>query len=273
MLAAVHSAYDDGMPSRTLDAEVEDGVARLTLSRPAVGNAIDLELARDLASVTAEWSTNRTIRVVVLRGAGTRFCVGGDLKAFAAQEDLPAHLTEVTSHLHAAISRLARLPAPVVAAVHGSAAGAGFSLACSADVVLAAASTKFVLAYRAVGLTPDGGGTWYLPRLAGLRRALDLALTNRPLGAAEAEQMGVVSRVVPDDELDAATEAVVHSLATGPAAALAATKRLLRSSLEQSLESQLASEAEALVAAVATADGREGITAFLAKRPARFDGP
>ena len=255
---------------RTLRAEVDAGVGRLTLARPDAGNAIDLELATELDAVTAAWANRDDVRVVVIRGEGPRFCVGGDLRAFAAEDDLPVHLTEVTAHLHASLARLGRMRAIVVVGVHGSAAGAGFSLACSGDVVLAAASARFVLAYSAVGLTPDGSATWYLPRVVGLRRALDLALTNRAIDAAEAERLGLVSRVVADDALDDEVEAVVATLANGPASALAATKRLLRASGANALEQQLELETEALAAAAGSPDGHEGIEAFLAKRPADF---
>jgi 2-(1,2-epoxy-1,2-dihydrophenyl)acetyl-CoA isomerase len=254
----------------TLRAEVDAGVGRLTLARPDAGNAIDLELATELDAVTASWANRDDLRVVVVRGDGPRFCVGGDLRAFAGRDDLPLHLTEVTAHLHAALARLGRLRAPVVVGVHGSAAGAGFSLACSGDIVLAAASATFVLAYRAVGLTPDGSVTWYLPRVVGLRRALDLALTNRAIDAAEAERLGLVSRVVPDDALDDEVEATVADLASGPATALAATKRLLRASGGNALEQQLELETEALAAAAGSSDAEEGIAAFLAKRQPRF---
>ncbi len=258
------------MSDPPVHAIVTDGIGRLTLDRPDTGNAIDLPLARALADVTAEWANRRDLRVVVLRGRGARFCVGGDLKAFSAESDLPTHLTEVTAHLHVALARLARLTAPVVAAVQGSAAGAGFSIAASADIVIAGASARFVLAYSKVGLTPDGSGTWYLPRHIGLHRAMDLALTNRVLDATEAERIGLVSRVVADDDLDAETEAVVTELARGPAGALGATKALLRASLGRALEHQLEVESATLAAAAGTADAAEGIAAFLAKRPPEF---
>jgi 2-(1,2-epoxy-1,2-dihydrophenyl)acetyl-CoA isomerase len=253
-----------------LDARLDDGVGRLTLNRPAAGNAIDFTLARELSEITSAWAADPSLRVVVLRGAGSRFCVGGDLKSFAARDDLPVHLAQLTTHLHAAIGRLARMDAPVLAAVHGSAAGAGMSLACAADIVLAAASARFVVAYTAIGLSPDGSATWSLPRLAGMRHALDLALTNRPLAVAEAAQLGLVTRVVADEDLDAETEAVVAALRDGPRAALAATKRLIRTSLDHELETQMERETEALVRNAATADGREGIDAFLSKRQPRF---
>ena len=255
-----------------VQAEVVDGVGRLTLARPEQGNAIDLAMAEALAEVTAAWSVDPAVRCVLLRGEGRTFCVGGDLKAFSARPHLPTHLLEVTDPFHAAVSRLARMDAPVVAAVHGSAAGGGLSLALAADLVVAAASARFVVAYTAIGLTPDGSGSWSLPRLVGLRRALELTLTNRPLTAAEALAEGLITRVVPDEDLGAEAEALAASLAAGPTGALGGAKRLLRASLGHDLEAQLALEARSLAAAAGTDDAREGIAAFLEKRAARFSG-
>ncbi len=257
------------MTYTTIDFEVRDSVARLALNRPDHGNAADLLLARELLQITTAMSENPSIRVVLLTGAGRNFCVGGDLKAFSEEADLGVHLAEVTSHLHSAVSLLARLDAPVIAAVQGSAAGAGMSIACGADLLLMASSARLVFAYSRVGLTPDGGGSWYLPRLVGMRRALDIALTNRVLSAQEALEWGVATRVVPDDQLSAEAEALALTLAGGPRAALADAKRLLRGSLGNDLETQLALESQAL-SANAGIDGREGIDAFLAKRAPRF---
>jgi 2-(1,2-epoxy-1,2-dihydrophenyl)acetyl-CoA isomerase len=262
------------MDLRRIRAVVDDdGLATLTLARPDAGNAIDLALAQDLNTVTTAWSLDRRVRAVLLLGEGPNFCVGGDLKEFAARdEDRPLHLSDITTYLHAAMSRLMRLDAPVVAAVQGSAAGAGMSLAAAADLVLAGASSRFVMAYTAIGLTPDGSGTWSLPRLVGLRRALDLALTNRRLTAAEAVAEGLATRVVPDEDLATEALALARSLATGPTGALGAAKRLLRESLGRDLEAQLALETASLTAAAGSADSREGIAAFLEKRSATFHG-
>ncbi len=248
---------------------VDDGLARLTLHRPEAGNAIDLSVARELADAATALSEDESVRVVLLTGAGANFCVGGDLKAFAAQADLSRHLEDVTAPLHTAISRLAHLAAPVVAAVQGSAAGAGMSLACGADIVLAGASARFVLAYARVGLSPDGGGSWYLPRLVGVRRALDLALTNRVLSAEDAVRWGIATRAVPDGDLFREAEDLCGDLLAGAPHALAAAKRLLRDSLGHSLETQLELETMALSDNAGRA-GPEGIAAFLEKRPPRF---
>lgn len=261
------------MGHTTLTADVAgDGVATLVLDRPERGNAIDLTMARELCDVLERWSVDRSVRAVLLTGAGPTFCVGGDLKSFTAASDLPHHLVEVTTPLHAAMSMLMRLDAPVVAAVHGSAAGAGLSLAAAADIVLAAASSRFVVAYTAIGLTPDGSASWSLPRVVGMRRALELTLTNRRLDADEAVAAGLATRVVPDADLADDALATARGLAAGPTGALGAAKRLLRESLGNDLEAQLALEVRSLARAAGSSDGREGIGAFLEKRPPAFGG-
>lgn len=262
------------MELATIKADVaSNGVATLTLARPEAGNAIDLQLAQDLNEVTTAWSVDRRVRAVLITGEGKNFCVGGDLNSFQERfDDLPAHLTDITTYLHAANSRLIRLDTPVIAAVQGSAAGAGMSLAASSDLVLAGESSKFVMAYTAIGLTPDGSGTWSLPHVVGLRRALELVLTNRRLSAEEAMAIGIVTRVVADGELAEEALALARTLAAGPTGAYGAAKRLLRDSLGTDLEAQLALETQSLAAAAGSADGREGIAAFLAKRAAEFTG-
>jgi 2-(1,2-epoxy-1,2-dihydrophenyl)acetyl-CoA isomerase len=193
------------------------------------------------------------------------------LKSFAAQGDhLPYHLKEVTTYLHAAMSRFARMDAPVIAAVNGTAAGAGMSLVCACDLVLAAESARFTMAYTRAGLSPDGSSTYFLPRLVGLRRALELALTNRLLSAREAQEWGIVTRVVPDANLVTETESLASQLASGATMALGTAKRLLQSGWTETLETQMEHEAQSIAAIGHTADAREGITAFLEKRVPQF---
>src|SRR5258708_8703354 len=188
------------MDYQTLLYEVRDGVAWITLNRPEAANTVTVEMCNDLMRAALRAGEDRAVRVVVLTGAGKSFSAGGDLKAFAAAGDaMASHIKEVTTYLHAAISQLARMDAPVIAAVNGVAAGAGMSLACAADLVIAAESARFTMAYTRAGLTPDGSGTFFLPRIVGLHRALDLVLTNRMLNAREAEAWGIVARVVADD--------------------------------------------------------------------------
>jgi 2-(1,2-epoxy-1,2-dihydrophenyl)acetyl-CoA isomerase len=256
-----------------LSFEVEGSVARLTLDRPDAANAIDLALGRELMEAAIRCDEDARIRAVLLTGAGRFFCAGGDLKSFAARGDaLPAALKELTVHLHAAISRFARMRAPLVVAVNGAAAGAGMSLAVMGDLVLAAESAKFTMAYTAAGLAPDGSSTWMLPRLIGVRRTQELMLTNRVLSAAEAQAWGLVTRVVPDADLAGEAAALAARLAAGPTRAFGSVKALLAGSLGEGLETQMEHEARAIAACAGSADGREGIRAFLDKRAAKFTG-
>jgi 2-(1,2-epoxy-1,2-dihydrophenyl)acetyl-CoA isomerase len=259
------------MPDDTVLLDVRDGVAHLTLNRPGAANGINADLARDLLAAASRISLDDSARVVLLSGNGARFCGGGDVKAFSeAGDELPTLIRSLIPSLHTAISLLVRGDAPVVAAVHGSAAGAGLGLLGAADLVVAAESTKFVMAYTGVGLTPDGSSSWFLPRLLGVRRALELTLTNRVLTAAEALDWGLVTSVVPDDEVRGAAEELAARLARGPRHALAAAKRLVHTSLEDSFETHLAREGDAIVAASGDAESAEGIRAFVEKRAPQF---
>src|SRR5262245_40272347 len=200
----------------TLLYDVKDHIARITLNRPDAANALNLQMALELMHASIRVSEDPEVRAVIITGAGRMFSGGGDLKSFAEQESqLPGHLKEVALYLHAAISRFARMDAPLVVAVNGSAGGAGMSLCLIGDLVLAAESAKFTLAYTRAGLSPDGGSTYFLPRIVGMRRALELALTNRVLTAREAFEWGIVTKVVPDNELLAETQAVAGQLASG----------------------------------------------------------
>lgn len=258
----------------TLLFEVREHVAHMTLNRPEAANGINLEMASEIRHAARRCATDPEIRAVLLSGAGKMFCAGGDLKAFAAQpeRELPGFLEQVTLHLHQAISHFARMNAPVVAAVHGSAAGGGFSLACACDFPFAAESARFTMAYTRAGLTPDGSSTYFLPRIIGYRRTLELAITNRVLSAREAAEMGLVTRVVPDADLIAEATKFATQLATGPTAAYGGVKRLLIDSFTNTLEAQMSLEGEYISSMGQTADGRKGIASFLAKRPPKFSG-
>jgi 2-(1,2-epoxy-1,2-dihydrophenyl)acetyl-CoA isomerase len=257
-----------------LKFEIADNVAHITLNRPEAANALNLELARDLEEVSLACDENPAVRAVLIDAAGKLFCGGGDLKSFAAQgeAELPGHLKRVTFYLHKALHRFARMRAPVVIAVNGNAGGAGMSLALSGDLVLAAESARFTLAYSRVGLTPDGSSTYYLPRIVGVRRALELALTNRTLSAREAEAMGIVTRVVPDAELNGEAQKLARELAQGATNAYGGIKRLMYAAANTTLDEQMELETEYIADCARTADAREGIAAFLAKRAPKFTG-
>lgn len=253
--------------------DIRDSIARITLNRPDAANALNVDMAKDLMHAALQCDADPVIRAVIITGTGRMFCAGGDLKSFAAQgEKLAYHLKEVTTYLHAAMSRFTRMNAPVIAAVNGTAAGAGMSLACACDLVLAAESAKFTMAYTRVGLTPDGSSTYFLPRIVGLKRALELTLTNRLLSAQEAQAWGIVTKVVPDAHLQAEADALAAQLAAGATSALGAAKRLLHSGWSETLETQMEHETQAIAARAHTADGREGVAAFLEKRAPQFTG-
>ncbi|MFQ5879242.1 MAG: enoyl-CoA hydratase/isomerase family protein [Dehalococcoidia bacterium] len=260
------------MEFETLTLKVQENVGTITFNRPEAANAINLRLAQELFAAVTQCEDD-SVRAVVVTGSGPFFCAGGDVKEFASHpEDTPRHIKELATWLHAALSRLTRLPAPVIAAVNGTAAGAGFSLAIACDLTLAAQSARFVMAYTGIGLTPDGGSTYFLPRLVGPRRTLELILTNRTLSAQEAEAWGLVSWVVADADLATEAATLASRLAAGPTAAFATSKRLLRLSATESLETQLENETQAIAAAARSQDFGEGLSAFLAKRPPRFSG-
>ena len=253
----------------------DGSVATLTLNRPDALNALDPAMIDALIAHTAAVARDDSVRVVVLRGAGRHFMAGGDIRSFAERlGEAPAVRSEgfrrTIGRLHAAIENLHRMPHPVVGRVHGAVAGFGLSLMNACDLVVAADDSYFASAYRQIALTPDGGGSWALPRLVGLRKAMEIFLLGERFGAADALALGLVNRVVPAADLDAATNAMVQALATGPALALRNAKRLVRESLSRSLSEQLDAEASSFAACAGTADFVEGITAFLAKRPPQF---
>ena len=254
-----------------LKVDRRGGVATLTLNRPQVGNAIDLPLSQALLEAAIECDENPEVRCVVLTGAGRLFCAGGDVAGFSAAGDrLPILLKQLTAALHMAIARLARMDKPLVTVINGPAAGAGFSLALLGDIALAAESAHFTLAYSGIGLSPDGGSTWLLPRLVGLRRAQELTLTNRRVGADEAAAMGLITRCVEDDSLTKEAEILASQLAASATHALGKTRNLLLASFGTSLESQMEAEARAIAQTARTDHGKEGVAAFLEKRKPQY---
>jgi len=259
---------------RNLKFDVSGNVAHIMFDRPDAANGFNLDHAREFSDVIRICDESPDIRAVLLSGAGKLFSAGGDLKSFHAQPpgELPAYLDRVTHFLHGAVSAFAHMSAPVVAAVHGSAAGAGFSLVCACDFVFAAESAKFTMAYTRAGLTPDGSSTYFLPRIVGYRKALQLAVSNPLLSATEARELGIVTEVVPDAELMTRTHTFAEQLAAGPTAAFGGVKRLLLESANNDLETQMARETEWICSMAKTKDGPEGIKAFLEKRPPKFLG-
>lgn len=253
--------------------ERRGAVAHIVLGRPQARNAVSLALCHALREAVTACAEDPAVRAALLRAEGDAFCVGGDLAEFAAQgEQRPQHLAALAPVFHAAEQTLMTMRAPVVVAVQGAAAGAGFSLSLCGDIVLAAESARFTLAYTAIGLSPDGGSTHLLPRLIGMRRTQELMLTNRRLTAAEAQAMGLITEVVPDAELAARAEGLAIKLAEGPTEAYGAVKRLLARTFERDFTAQTDDEGETIARLSGGRDGSEGIEAFLGKRPPAFLG-
>jgi len=254
------------------DYGVHEHVARITINRPQAYNALDLDSMKELCDIVNRCSSDRAVRAVVVTGAGVKaFCAGGDVAAFAKDPDtVDLLLKEMTGFFHLAISRLAWMDAPVLAAVNGVAAGAGLSLAAACDLALASDTATFTSAYTQIGLSPDGSSSYFLPRILGRRRAMELYLTNRKLSAREALEWGLVNTVVPQAEFAAETERLATQLASGPTRAYGGVKKLLMMSINDTLESQMERETRQIAELGLSADGREGVRAFVEKRKPRF---
>jgi 2-(1,2-epoxy-1,2-dihydrophenyl)acetyl-CoA isomerase len=254
-----------------LRVEVADAVATLTLDRPDALNSLTVPLKEELAKAFRSVGRDRAVRAVVLTGAGRAFCAGQDLRERLEPGAAPL-ATEVRDRYNPIILAMRRLEKPIVAAVNGVAAGAGASLAFACDIRIAAEGASFNLAFGRVGLVPDSGASWFLPRLVGASRAAEIALAGGALTAADAERIGLVSRVVPADALPDEARRLALRLAAGAPVAVGLTKRALNRSFEATLEDQLEYEAVLQGIAGATADHAEGIAAFVEKRPPTFRG-
>jgi 2-(1,2-epoxy-1,2-dihydrophenyl)acetyl-CoA isomerase len=259
-------AHTAGM---SVHVDVRDRIARITLNRPDTGNALNLELATALRGA-AEGLLGSDVGAVIIGGAGKAFCVGGDLNYMHDAADVGEAVLRLATAFHDGLEAFASLDAPVISAVRGAAAGGGMSLAIAADVVLAAESARFTVAYTAIGFPPDGGSSWTLPRLVGPRKATELMLLNERLDAHTALALGLVTRVVPDEQLDDEASALARRLADGPTRAHGAVKRLLRESATRGFTEQMAEEARTIATLSAAPEGREGVAAFLEKRAPRF---
>jgi len=261
------------MAYQSLTLERKDSVATITLNRPDAFNALNLGLGRDLFHASIEVDEDPEVRCVVVTGTGKAFCAGGDVKDFV--DNLPrvgALVKELTTYLHGAVSRFCRTDKPVLMAVNGVAAGGGLSLALSGDLVVATESARFTMAYSKIAATPDGSSSYFLPRLIGLRRTMELYFTNRVLTAREAFDWGLVTRVVPDAEFKAAVATLAREMAQGPSRAYGGAKRLFHQSTWESLETQMELEAQAIANSGRTEDFRAGVTAFAEKKSPVFHG-
>lgn len=262
------------MSYQTLKYEVTENVAWITLNRPESFNAMNLESMKEIFDVANRCGSDKSVRAAVLTGAGSKaFCAGGDVAGFARDPaTVDVLIKEMTAYLHMAVSRFAWMDAPLIGAVNGVAAGAGLSMAACCDLVIAADHARFTSAYTQIGLTPDGSSTYYLSRVLGTRRAMELYLTNRTLSAQEALDWGLVNKVVPAEQLMAEVTQLAHKLAKGPTRAHGGVKKLLLMALNDSLESQMERETRSIIEMSQSADGLEGVRAFVEKRKPDFTG-
>ena len=250
---------------------VSEGVATITFNRPTVMNALDVEMIHAFRTNCERAAADAGARVIVLRGAGPAFVAGGDVAMFRDRMvEMATLVPELAAELHLGILALRRAPQPVIAAVHGAVAGAGVSIMLACDLVLAAAGTQFSLAYSRIGTSPDGGATWFLPRLTGYQKAMELMLLADTVDAEIMQGLGVVNRVCAADQLSVEVEKLARRLAAGPAQAYAETKALANRAMYAGLAAQLDAEALAFARCAKTEDFFEGITAFTDKRKPRF---
>jgi 2-(1,2-epoxy-1,2-dihydrophenyl)acetyl-CoA isomerase len=249
--------------------EVRDNVATITLNRPEAANSLNEALSTEMLDALIRAEENHDVRAVVITATGRFFCAGADLKSFYTQADA---LKTRVSFIHVAISRIVRAPLPIIGAINGTAAGGGMGLACACDLIVAAESAKFVMAYTRRGLSPDGTTTYFLPRRIGIGRALELAYLNRTLSAGEALEWGLINKVVPDAALARESQALAAQLAAGPTRAFAAAKRLMHAGCAETLETQIENELRSIYEMAASEDTREAIRAFNEKRTPVFKG-
>jgi 2-(1,2-epoxy-1,2-dihydrophenyl)acetyl-CoA isomerase len=253
--------------------QIDQRVASITFNRPGRLNAIDMAMARGFRDLVERLESREDVRAVVLRGAGPAFVAGGDITIFGGDRDVAAAaIGELIDHFHAATLGLQRLPAPVIASVHGAAAGGGFSLALAADLRIAADTATFTPAYLRLGASPDGGGTFFLPRLVGPSKALEIFLLGGTYTAADALRLGFVNRVVPAADLERETAQLAAAIARGAMPAVAHAKALMLGRDLEALRRHLTAEKEAFLDCVRSGDFEEGVAAFLSRRPPRFTG-
>jgi 2-(1,2-epoxy-1,2-dihydrophenyl)acetyl-CoA isomerase len=264
------SSPGTGAAERRVVTAVDGDVWRVTLDAAGTGNALDLPMAEQLVAALAARPDGT--RTVLLTGNGPRFCVGGDVRGFAAAEDLPGHVAVLAAAWHEVVRAVLYCPVPVVAGVHGAVAGAAIGLLGACDVVVCARSTKIRPGYGALGFSPDGGASWALTRALGAPRALELMLTNGTLTAADAHLFGLVARLVDDDQLAAAATELAARVAAGPVRAMVRTRSLVRHAAVRSLEEQLDEEARLIEDSARDPEGQEGVRAFVERRQPDFRG-
>ena len=252
---------------------VNGDIGTLTFNRPRQMNALDPAAIHVFCEVCERAETDPRARVLVLRGAGAAFVAGGDVASFKENlADFSQQVIPLAGELHRGIMALRRARKPVIASVHGAVAGAGMSIMMACDLIVAAEGTQFTMAYSRIATSPDGGSTWFLPRLVGYHKAMELLLLADTVDARVLQDLGVINRVVPAADLESVTLQLAQRLAAGPAVAYAETKALVNTQLKQELMDHLAAEAQAFSRCASHADFAEGVTAFVDKRKAVFGG-
>lgn len=257
----------------TILFEQQGAIGHLTFNRPAVFNAMNDQLILGLRDITGQLMTSATLRVLVVKGAGKAFIAGGDVGLFHQRKHVIAdEIKPLGDALHAAIINIRNLPFPVIAQIHGAVAGAGLSLALACDFAIADDSAQFTTAYAKIGLSPDGGSTYFLPRIVGMKKAAELIMLSDTLNAAQALELGLVNRVVAADRLAGETQLLAERLANGATQAFAHAKRLITQSFNTPLSQHLDDEIASFEACARTDDFKEGVTAFVEKRKPLFCG-
>ncbi|MBI4594759.1 MAG: enoyl-CoA hydratase [Candidatus Tectomicrobia bacterium] len=261
------------MDYQSITFKKEKGIATITLNRPDNLNALDLTMGKEWLDAMDKCSLDREIKVIILTGEGRAFSAGGDVKSMReAGDDAASLLGELTHYLHGIISAMRRINRPVIGAINGIASGAGFSMALACDLLVASDKARFNMAYVNIGLVPDGGGTYFLPRLLGLQRASQLIFTAEAIDAIEAQKLGLVNYVVPPEQVLPMAMELAERFATGPTQAYGNAKALINSGLIESLETQLENERQAISRSSQTVDFKEGLAAFFEKRKANYKG-
>ena len=257
----------------TINFEIIENIAIIRLNRPNSYNSLNAKMAKELLEISYECDTNKKIRAIILTGEGDRaFCAGGDLKSFHETGNVAKHLKMVTHDLHGAITKFSRMNSPLIVAVNGVAAGAGLSFVGFADLAIAKSSATFVSAYTKAGLTPDGSSSYYLPRIIGIRKYLELVMTNKVLSSDEALSCGLLNYIYDDKNFWNETVKLADNLSKGPTLAYGKTKRLIHNSLNSTLETQMELETKMISESAETSDGQNGIQAFLKKEKPKFEG-
>ena len=247
-------------------------IGTLTFNRPDVYNAMNIELIHAMRDVTAEIVASKTLRAVILKGAGKAFLAGGDVGLFYKQRESMGNVKPLGDALHSGIKNIRNMPFPVIAQIHGACAGAGLSVAMAADFAIAAEGAQFNTAYTKIGLSPDGGSTFFLPRYVGMKRAIELTMLAELFDAKAAAAMGIINRAVPADQLEQEVAALAERLSNGATQAFARAKKLINQSFVTSIDKQLDDEIAYFTECAMTNDFKEGVTAFVEKRKPRFEG-